>query len=390
MAGKKSNAQIKRLMKRAAARGETYVPPEKPATETIENNTDQPTQDSKAALSHEEVKAEAAKALEKDLENIQKDEGLKSKERRSAKRKAEAIAMEASGCASAAELLEWYKKYKNSKSSNDKASKDAKEKKHQNPYIVFIGQLSYETTKQTLFDHFQKELGAEHTISRDSLNIRLLTDPKTKKSRGMAFVECSDPELLYSCLKLHHTYLDGRRINVERSAGGKSNSEARKSKIQKFRDEQKEYFDSVVDTMFQEHYDNGSIQKGELDDGVVELCKRHSAAVVQAAMEEYVEKQGRDMDNPSAYLTFLLSKMAQEGIHEKDENGKKDKTKSFKSRLSSNNNKAKEPPSKKQKKSNPSMADKGVDMSISDPSGGDSNDMSSIFPSYNRGRGRGR
>ena len=265
----------------------------------------------------------AAKGLEKELEKVKTDTTLKSKDRRSAKRKAEAIAADAAGC-SAIELLEWYDEYKQQMKQEEKkydqflTTKKKHEPKKRNPYIVFVGQLSFDTTRDAIFRHFEKELGKEYKVTDEILSIRLLTDEKSKKSRGIAFVEVSDPELLYACLKLHHTFLDGRRINVERSAGGKTNSESRKSKIQKLRSDQTDHFNSVIDAILSEYYDAGSIQKGELDDGVVALCKRHSASVVQAALEQYVEKHGRDMDNPSAYLTFLLGKFAEEGVHEKE------------------------------------------------------------------------
>ena len=133
----------------------------------------------------------------------------------------------------------------------------------------------------------------------------------------MAFVEvCDDPELLYSCLKLHHTHLEGRRINVERSAGGGKNSETRKAKLEQFRKDQIKHMEDTVDAILKEYYKRGEIQEqGELDEGVILLCKRHSAVVVQAALDRYVESNGRDMDNSSAYLTFLLGKLAEEGIY---------------------------------------------------------------------------
>ena len=337
MAGKKSNARIKRMMKRAEARGEVYTPPQydadkgmndKEGNGRLEKETEEhkeKTQQAPPALSADKVKLKAAQTLQESLDRIQADTNLKSKDRRSAKRKAEAIAAEESGY-SASELILWYDEYKQQKENKEQdnhtqnSSKGSKRKKR-NPYIVFVGQLSYETSKVAIFRHFQKELGEEFDISEETVMVRLLTDQKTKKSRGMAFVEVNDPELLYACLKLHHTFLEGRRINVERSAGGKSNSEARKSKIQKLRSDQTEHFNSVIDSVFSEYYENGSIQKRELDDGVVALCKRHSASVVQAALEEYVEKHGCDMDNSSAYLTFLLGKMAEEGVRKKDSNG---------------------------------------------------------------------
>ena len=192
----------------------------------------------------------------------------------------------------------------------------------------------------------------------------------------MAFVEMKDPETLYSCLKLHQTMLDGRRINVERTAGGGKNT--RKTKLKQYRTEQHEYMESVVKNMVAEYQKSGEIKEGELDEGVFTLCTRHSATVVQAALERYVESNGRDMDNPSAYLTFLLGKLATEGIFEREE---KDATGREKKKRPRFNDK------EKQSK----FAKLGVDMSNSfKKSEGGAKDYDKIFPSASRGRGRGR
>ena len=353
---KKSNAQIKRLTQRAAARGDTYVPPEdekdahnddddrndqnvpvKASPSTVSKNDDRdPTKGKETMSKEDKAKRNAANKLKKDLASIESDEGMKAKDRRSAKRKAEAIAVESSGCASVEELLQWHEIHGGNDDQPDqkrrKKQDDPGSSKPSNPYILFIGQLSYDTTKESLFLHFEKQLkDDDHHVTKENFKIRLLTDPKTKKSRGMAFVEvCDDPELLYSCLKLHHTHLEGRRINVERSAGGGKHSETRKAKLQQFREEQVKHMEDTVDAVLEDYHKRGEIrEQGELDAGVILLCKRHSAAVVQASLERYVESNGRDMDNPSAYLTFLLGKLAEEGIYndrEKEEKNKRSST----------------------------------------------------------------
>ncbi|EEB91914.1 hypothetical protein MPER_09654 [Moniliophthora perniciosa FA553] len=68
-------------------------------------------------------------------------------------------------------------------------------------------------------------------------SVRLLT-PKTTssskptaKSKGCAFLEFENRTALQQALKLHHSKLDGRTINVELTAGGGGNSEARISKL---------------------------------------------------------------------------------------------------------------------------------------------------------------
>lgn len=390
---KKSNAQIARMKRRAEARGETYIPPKQeestePAPNVKSNNT---------------KKLAAAKKLSKELQRIEKTEDLKAKDRRSAKRKAEAIAQEESGC-KAEELLEWYKEQGD---SDDKASKDStnnnkgetKEKGRSgtDPCIIFIGQLSYDTTKEELFNYVKEELGKEHKVTQQTVQIRLLTDAKTKKSRGMAFLETTDPELMYACLKLHHTDLKGRRLNVERSAGGNKSSETRKAKLKQYREDQGQFLSETVDKMIADFKKAGELQDNELDDGVIALCKRHSAATVESTLTRYLETNGRDMDNSSAYFTHLIGKIATEGVFE-DQFDKKSSGKAGgggnQKQHSDGPRKRRQPPTQTETE-NGAVGNKlmktsrfsvrGVDMSISE---GNSTDFAKIFPSMNRGRGR--
>jgi RNA recognition motif-containing protein len=241
-----------------------------------------------------------------------------------------------------------------------------------------------------LFQHFQKELGNK-AVTNDTLDIRLLTDPKTKKSRGMAFVETKDPELLYECLKLHHTHIDGRRINVERSAGGKKSSEARQSKIKEYRKEQTEYMSKTVDTILEDYKKSGDLNEDELDDGVIALCKRHSAATVTNALSEYVEARGSQMQNPSAYLTHMIGRVAVEGPTEEPKEDWKKKRPTGNSSGGARTKKVdggkkSSAPTRNSVKTASIMSN--VDMSNSIPSG--ESKMSTIFPSMSRGRGRGR
>jgi len=52
-----------------------------------------------------------------------------------------------------------------------------------------------------------------------------------EKSRGCAFLEFCKASGLQSALRLHHSVLDGRKINVELSAGGGGNSASRVKKL---------------------------------------------------------------------------------------------------------------------------------------------------------------
>ena len=318
---KKSNAQTKRLAKRAEARGEVYEAPPLAEEEKEESSAKQTTTTDSSA------KLVSARKLQQELLQIETDETMKAKDRRSAKRKAEAIAFETTGI-QAEHLLAWYKEQKNDDTKETKNNKKAKGESQAAPpksipYILFIGQLSYDTTKESLMQHFKTELADDgFAINEQTCKIRLLTDAKTKKSRGMAFVELTTPELMHGCLKLHKTMLEGRRINVEKSAGGGKHSEQRKEKLKTFRTQQEEYIESMVVKMLDEYKQKGEIQEGELDEGVIGLCKRHSGAVVEAALERYVDSNGREMDNPSAYLSFLLGKLAHEGIYDSEKGNK--------------------------------------------------------------------
>merc|ERR1712071_401629 len=97
------------------------------------------------------------------------------KERRSAKRKAEAIAAEEIGCP-ASDLLaliadnetnsnrkksEKTKVEKTGKEASISVSESESNKKIHGPYVLFIGQISFTTTKEGLFQHFQNELGKD-------------------------------------------------------------------------------------------------------------------------------------------------------------------------------------------------------------------------------------
>ena len=106
-------------------------------------------------------------------------------------------------------------------------------------FIVFVGNLPYSTTTPSLETHFAK---------LKPFTLRHRTDPKTKKSKGFAFLEFEAYDRMKTCLKLyHHSNFDpeaeenggkgkgngkgARRINVELTAGGGGKGEVRKEKV---------------------------------------------------------------------------------------------------------------------------------------------------------------
>jgi RNA recognition motif-containing protein len=293
------------------------------------------------------VKRKVAMELQKELQAIEANPELKAKDRRSAKRKAEAIAVEQTGggaTSSAQELLDWLATYNSNTVATDQeedvsANKSNKKKmktttsttkpnkssssRTPTPNILFIGQLSFDTTKEEILACFRKHLveTEKMKVANDALSVRLLTHAQTGKSKGMAFLEIrdadQDPLIVYSCLKLHHTYIKGRRINVERTSGG--GKATKQTKVATLRQHQVDYMKETVQSILKE-YDTSS-----LDAGVLALCERHNATVVHAGMERFVETNGPDKENPSAYLTALLHKLATEGIYDRTKPKNNDK-----------------------------------------------------------------
>jgi hypothetical protein len=243
----KKASQIRRNQLRAEARGEEYVaPPKKEAKDTKKENGSGGTKQEKVAL-----------RLHRELLKIEQDTEMNAKTRRSAKRKVEAIAAEDAGCTleelmaldvkvEVVEVVEQVDGKGQKWGLADTNNNDCGETSMSStlPYILFVGQIAFTTTAESLFDHFKRILSKDYdkdagtVITSKNLRVRLLSDKRTGKSKGMAFVEVDNPQLLYECLKLHRSLLEGRRINVERTVGGGTKSDRRKERIQELRKEQ--------------------------------------------------------------------------------------------------------------------------------------------------------
>ena len=130
------------------------------------------------------------------------------------------------------------------------------------PYVAFIGQLSFDTTVEDIQTHLV-EAGITCDEGGVPPVVRLLTDPSTGSSRGAAFVEFSSAEQLYKCIALHHSMLNGRRINVEKSCGGR-NKEHRAMKIRQFKEEQQARVSQAIDRILREHQEKGLIKENEV------------------------------------------------------------------------------------------------------------------------------
>ncbi|KAI5364734.1 Putative RNA recognition motif domain, nucleotide-binding alpha-beta plait domain superfamily [Septoria linicola] len=79
-------------------------------------------------------------------------------------------------------------------------------------FIVFVGNLPFKTTDSSLQKHFAK---------LQPFTLRHRTDPKTKKSKGFAFLEFENYDRMKTCLKIyHHSMFDPEAIDSGKVEGG--------------------------------------------------------------------------------------------------------------------------------------------------------------------------
>lgn len=109
---------------------------------------------------------------------------------------------------------------------------ESKTEKSKQRFILFLGNLKYTTTLESIQAHFAacdppptiRLLAPKPAANKPSLRPAI-------KSKGCAFLEFKHRNALQQGLKLHHSSLDGRQINVELTAGGGGKGEARLSKL---------------------------------------------------------------------------------------------------------------------------------------------------------------
>ncbi|KAL1513280.1 hypothetical protein ABEB36_002706 [Hypothenemus hampei] len=96
-------------------------------------------------------------------------------------------------------------------------------KKGQKRFVLFVGNIAYDTQKDDLAQHFSK-IG-------EIIDIRIPTDKLGNKPRGFAYIEVNNEVAYEKCLSMHHSSLKGRRINVLYTQGGKKKGDNRKKEI---------------------------------------------------------------------------------------------------------------------------------------------------------------
>ncbi|CAO3566903.1 unnamed protein product [Mortierella alpina] len=110
------------------------------------------------------------------------------------------------------------------KEGTTEESKEVKAVPKNQKFIVFVGNLPFNITKEVLEKHFES--------CGKITSVRVQTDKVTGKGKGFAFMEFPEAEAMQKALYFNKTLIKERPINVELTAGGGGNkSAARKKKI---------------------------------------------------------------------------------------------------------------------------------------------------------------
>jgi hypothetical protein len=123
------------------------------------------------------------------------------------------------------------------------------------PHVVFVGNLSYDTTAAELEAHLRQSAALEGT-----LKVRMRSHAETGQSLGVAFVDLEGPRELHQCIGMaHHTTLRGRIINVEKSCGGRNKAQ-RGEKIASKRSEQQSRAEEAVNQVLVKYEQKGVLR----------------------------------------------------------------------------------------------------------------------------------
>mmetsp|Transcript_8414 Transcript_8414/g.19606 ORF Transcript_8414/g.19606 Transcript_8414/m.19606 type:complete len:298 (-) Transcript_8414:253-1146(-) len=175
-----------------------------------------------------------------------------------------------------------------------------------NQNLVFIGQLPYSVTSDQIKEHFQR-----HGVY-DIKSLRLLTNKKTGRSRGMAFMELGNSKQLVLALRAHHSKMFGRMINVERTCGGGGNNDRRKEKLQHLREMQNVKVNKEVRAKVEELLaanPGSAVTVQDFDDRAIETLGTFPRDAMESIVTEFMGADRlEDVENRSAWLMGIIKK----------------------------------------------------------------------------------
>ncbi|KAG7401766.1 hypothetical protein PHYBOEH_011055 [Phytophthora boehmeriae] len=170
---------------------------------------------------------------------------------------------------------------------------------------LFVGQLPFRATEEMVRRHFA-EAG--------DIKLRMLTDKKTKKFKGTAFIEVKDSKALGAALSRHHTLLQGRRINVEMTAsGGGNKSENRRNKLSLLRKKQSNVQVEKTKALIQKHIDGPEykLQQEDVDDRMIDFLSWFDYETAKKALDEYNRCVSDRVQNRKAFFMGILKRFRQ-------------------------------------------------------------------------------
>ncbi|KAG7927212.1 hypothetical protein KL925_002583 [Ogataea polymorpha] len=137
------------------------------------------------------------------------------------KKQLKALQFKSKNSEKAAETLEKVKQTKQEPQKENKTRRRRTSQEKKDRKILFIGNLPYNVSNEDLEKHFKSS-------SPDKIRIR--------QEKGIAFLEFETETEDYvkrveAALKMHHTVMNNRKINVELTVGGGGNSKQRITKI---------------------------------------------------------------------------------------------------------------------------------------------------------------
>ena len=214
------------------------------------------------------------------------------------------------------------KRKRESKEEDEPTSAESKDPPKSSKYVshtLFVGQLPYDCTKQDICNHF-KDGGVTGDVK-----VRMLTDRKTKKFRGIAFVEFSSSRQMALGLRLHQSHFGefsvvddgkkrpnrwGRIINVERTCGGGGKGAARKEKLDKLRDIQGQQVmkDVLKEVESAIELSKGNIYREDFDQKVLNALCTVPRNVATEILSEFSRGVTDKVRNRPAWLMGILQK----------------------------------------------------------------------------------
>jgi len=170
-------------------------------------------------------------------------------------------------------------------------------------HTLFVGQLPFYATKEMIIEHFESfgVLGA---------TVRLLTNKKTGKSKGIAFLEVTSDKQMATALRAHHTLLGNRPINVERTVGGGGNGETRKQKIKSLKQLQGSAVLKEVRALVDEAVagSDGAIKREDIDDRLVEALCSFPRKTAKLILGEVAKSDFASVRNRSAWIMGFIKR----------------------------------------------------------------------------------